>query len=121
MTPNTRIMEIKLEDNTIKRENEMWEDAKTRLTVASEVLGFPFAIVMDETALAYRDFTSMWAYKILMGEATTEDFAAMWRYWAGYSKTVHSMEEAERVLYPWFHDGEEIYYDPMDDTMGRNL
>ena len=106
-------MEIRLEDDF----NPTWEDAKVRLKVASEVFGFPFAITLDETAFAYRDFVAMSFYKLKTGEAELTDYAILAAWWKVYAKTVHTMEEAERVLYPWFHEGEEMY----GDMMGRNL
>jgi len=110
-------MEIRLEDDF----NPTWEDARTRLKVASEIHGFPLAIVQDEVAYAYKDFVHMWHHKINTGEATHDDFQPLITWWTKHATYVQNMDEATRVLYPWFHDGEEIDSDPMGDMMGRNL
>ena len=81
-----------------------WIDAQTRLAMAAEILKIPFYIVTDEVAYAYKDFESMAAHADL---SRLSRLAAQ-GWWDQHAKQVNSIDEARRVLYPWFHEGEEF-------------
>lgn len=79
-----------------------WEDAKTRLNVASEVYEFPFYICMDETARATKDLNT------LLEAYHADEHDDMRQWFSDYAVMVNTPAEALATLYPWFHDGEKM-------------
>lgn len=95
---------ICLEDNC----EPSWDDAKTRLKVAAEVMGFPFTVALDETAYAYKSLNDYIAERTEDGELSDEEVAAAKDWWNLYTTQVTNFPEALAALYPWFHDGESM-------------
>ena len=80
-----------------------WNVAQQRLRQAADYFGFPFWIVMDEHAEAYRNIDDYIRDEVDLPEAAAR---ALW--FEEYAVVVDNMEEAERALWPWYHDGEDI-------------
>jgi len=94
---------IRLEDDY----EASWDDAKTRLKVATEIFGFPFFIVMDYAAYAYKDMNGF----MEDGEIYPEDEQeAVTQWWKEYAQEATDYHSALRILYPWFHGGKEMAY-----------
>lgn len=91
---------IRLEDDW----EPSWEDAKTRLKVAAETFGFPFYITMDEVAYAYKDMDGF----IEDGEYPEDEHEVVAAWWKDFAQEVTDYESGLRILYPWFHEGEEM-------------
>ncbi len=84
-----------------------WIDACTRLRVAAEFFEFPFFIAMDEVAYAYKKRLD-YVYECYEdGETSADELKACYEWAEVYMKRVDSIDEAKRVLYPWFHEGEK--------------
>jgi hypothetical protein len=82
-----------------------WDDAKTRLKVAGEVFGFPFYIAMDEVAYAYKDVKDY----ISSNEISDPIMVILAEEWfKDFARQVTDYESGLRILYPWFHEGEEM-------------
>lgn len=84
-----------------------WEDAKTRLRVAAEFFEFPFHICMDEIAYAYKNRLDYVHEHYEDNNISADELKACYEWADVYMKRVDTMDEAFRVLYPWFHDGEK--------------
>ena len=79
-----------------------WDDAKTRLKVATELMGFPLFITMDETAYAYQSIDDY------LAERLDDETASARAWWDENAQAVPDYQTGLRVLYPWFHDGEPM-------------
>jgi hypothetical protein len=82
-------------------------DAMTRLRVAAEFFEFPFFIAMDEVAYAYKNRMDYLHERYEEGNVSAEELTACYEWASVYMKRVDSIEEAVKVLYPWFHEGEK--------------
>lgn len=80
-----------------------WEDAKTRLRVAAEILDFPFYIVIDEAPTAYKRKSDYVLPRTLDGSPEAAE-----RFWDMASVLVSTMDEALSAIHPWYHGGEEL-------------
>lgn len=85
-----------------------WEDAKTRLRVAAEFFEFPFHIAMDEIAYAYKNRLDYVYERYEDNDVSGDELKACYDWAEVYMKRVNNMNEALRVLYPWFHEGNEM-------------
>jgi hypothetical protein len=93
--------------NPIRLEDDWevsWDDAKTRLKVAAEVYGFPFYITLDEVAYAYKDME----HYLADGEYPEDEREIVATWWKDHAHEITSYEHGLRVIYPWFHEGEEM-------------
>lgn len=93
---------IRLEDTA----EISWDDAKTRLKVAAEVYEFPFYITLDEVAYAYKDVEHYLSDMDFKCEGELRKIVVAW--WEIFAHEITSYDEGLRVLYPWFHEGEEM-------------
>ena len=97
-----------------------WDDARTRLAVAAEILGFPFYVMKDDVACAYKDMQHYRAENEIDGNDPM-DPSAVETYFDEFAQQVFDIGQAVHALYPWFHEGEEMCDGPTGDMTGGNV
>lgn len=82
-----------------------WEDAKTRVRVAADYFEFPFYVALDEVAYAFKNRIDYVFNKFNEDAITPDEMKACCEWASVYMHRVNDVDEAFRVLYPWFHGG----------------
>ena len=68
--------------------------------MAAETLEFPFYIVIDETPHATKNLEDY------LSEYLEDEHETVTKWFQEHATEVGDILTANRVLYPWFHDGE---------------